>query len=87
MKNMMKIELKDTAAMMLSEDYRERFRAEYHQTKIRYGRLHAMCVRYEAGTLDFTPHCSLEVLRAQEKAMEEYLFILEVRAEIEGVVL
>ena len=31
------MEFKDTIAMMTSEDYKERFKAEYYQTKIRYG--------------------------------------------------
>ena len=29
-------ELKDTIQNMVSEDYKERFKAEYYQTKIRY---------------------------------------------------
>ena len=33
------MELKDTVELMTSEDYKERFRAEYWQTKIRYDRL------------------------------------------------
>lgn len=43
-----------------------------------------MCVKYEAGTLDFTPTCSLGLLKAQKAAME-YLYCLEIRAEIEGI--
>ena len=79
------MQLRDTIPMMESEDYKERFRAEYHQTKIRYGKLHQMCVRYEAGTLDFEPSCSLELLKEQKAAMGKYLNILEIRAEIEGI--
>lgn len=30
------MDLRNTAEMMLSSDYKERFRAEYYQTKIRY---------------------------------------------------
>lgn len=30
------MELKDTIEMMTSDDYKERFKAEYYQTKIRY---------------------------------------------------
>lgn len=36
------MELADTAKMMLSEDYKERFRAEYGQVAIRYQKLKAM---------------------------------------------
>lgn len=34
------MELKDTIPQMTSEDYKERFKAEYYQTKIRYWKLH-----------------------------------------------
>lgn len=80
-------ELNDTIRMMNSADYKERFKAEYYQTKIRYQKLHKMCVKYEAGTLDFTPTCSLEILTEQKKHMGNYLHSLELRAEIEGIAL
>lgn len=79
------MELKNTSAWMESDDYRKRFLAEYHQTKIRYEKLHRMCVKYEAGTLDFTPKCSIDLLKEQKKYMGLYLNRLEVRAEIEGI--
>ena len=79
------MELKDTIEMMNSPDYKERFKAEYHQTKIRYEKLHTMCIKYEACTLDFTPSCSLELLKKQKAAMGNYLYCLEIRAEIEGI--
>ena len=79
------MELKDTIELMTSEDYKERFRAEYYQTKIRYDKLHKMTIKYEAGTLDFTPSCSLELLNEQKSYMGRYLHCLEVRAEIEGI--
>lgn len=78
-------ELKETIKMMKSEDYNERFYAEYWQTKIRYLKLHRMLIRGEAGTLDFEPKCTLELFKKQKAAMGEYLRILEIRAEIEGI--
>lgn len=81
------MELKDTISMMRSDDYKERFKAEYFQTKIRYDKLHMMTVKYEAGTLNFTPSCSLYLLKEQKKHMECYLHALELRAEIEGITL
>lgn len=81
------MELKDTIELMQSADYQDRFKAEYYQTKIRYNKLHTMCVKYEAGTLDFTPNCSLKLLKEQKAAMGLYLHTLEVRAEIEGITL
>lgn len=85
MPNMRATELRDTAEMMNSSDYKERFKAEYIQTKIRYGKLHNMCIKYEAGTLDFEPSCPLALLKEQKAAMGNYLRCLEVRAEIEGI--
>lgn len=79
------MELMDTVEGMNSPDYKERFRAEYFQTQIRYERLHKMTVKYEAGTLNFTPSCSLELLKEQKRHMGEYLHCLEIRAEIEGI--
>lgn len=79
------MELKDTVEMMNSEDYKERFKAEYYQTKIRYDKLDKMTVKYEAGTLNFTPNCSLEVLKEQKKYMGNYIRMLKIRAEIEGI--
>ena len=79
------MELKDTVEMMNSEDYKERFKAEYLQTKIRYEKLDNMLIRYKAGTLDFTLSCPIEFLDDQKYYMEEYLKALRVRAEIEKI--
>lgn len=80
-----KLELKNTVNWMNSDDYVDRFRAEYLQTKIRYEKLHKMCIKFEAGTLDFTPKCSLDVFREQKAHMGNYLRMLEIRAEIEQI--
>lgn len=79
------MELKDTIEMMQSDDYKERFKAEYHQTKERYNKLHKMIVKADAGTLEFTPTCPIELLREQKAAMGEYLYCMELRAEIEKI--
>ena len=71
--------------LMLSDNYKDRFRAEYYQTKERYQRLHLMIIKYEAGTLDFQPDCPLELLKRQAKAMGEYLYVLEMRAQLEEI--
>lgn len=78
-------DLKETEWMMESEDYIDRFVAEYIQTKIRYTKLHNMCVKYEAGTLSFTPKCPLDLLKEQKAYMGNYLRVLEIRAEIEKI--
>lgn len=70
---------------MNSCDYKDRFKAEYYQAKIRYDKLDDMTVKYEANTLTFTPKCSLELLKEQKKFLGNYIRILKIRAEIEGI--
>ena len=77
--------INDTVQLMTSDDYRKRFIAEYWQTKNRYDALHRMTIRYEAGTLDFKPSCSLELLKEQKMHRGQYLRVLEIRAEIEKI--
>lgn len=74
----------DTFDMMYSDDYKERFKAEYYQTKIRYDKLHKMIIKYRAGTLEFEPS-NIELLEEQSKHMGLYLKCLEIRAEIENI--
>lgn len=71
--------------MMTNDDYKIRFAAEYWQTKIRYDKLHRMLVKLEAGTLSFEPTCPKALLTEQASYMGNYLRILEIRAEMEGV--
>lgn len=79
------MQLVDTIELMLSNDYKERFRAEYLQLKIRHDKLSAMVEKYENGTLNFTPKCELTMLKEQLYRMEGYMYILEVRARVEGI--
>ncbi len=78
-------ELKETTEMMCSADYKERFKAEYYQLKIRYEKLKAMCEKWDKGELDFTPTCPRWIYSIQLRAMQDYLTCLEERAKIEGV--
>jgi hypothetical protein len=70
---------------MNSADYKERFRAEYLQLKIRMEGLKAMLDKYKAGTLTFTPLCSYDILNGQFKVMDLYASFLEDRAQIEDI--
>lgn len=65
--------------------WQERMKHEYRETKERYEKLHRTVTKCEAGTLNFTPKCSIELLNQQKRHMGEYLHDLEIRAEIEGV--
>ena len=66
-------------------DYKKRMQTEYRELKERYDKLHNMIVKYEAGTLDFEPNCTINILKNQKSAMGQYLYWLEVRAQIENV--
>lgn len=81
----MKIELKDTIEMMCSSDYKERFRAEYFQLKIRIKGLSNMLNKYKEGTLNFKPTCSFELLNSQLYTMKKYALALEERAVVENI--
>lgn len=81
------MELRDTIEMMNSDDYRERFVAEYLQTMIRYKKLSKMLDDWNSGELNFTPTCPRSTYRMQLRAMNEYLSILEARAVMEGITL
>ena len=79
------MELRDTVELMTSDDYEERFRAEYWQTYIRYSKLYRMLCAWNDGELDFKPSCSHELLERQYQAMGEYLLALKERALIEHI--
>lgn len=79
------MELKDTIDLMTSADYKDRFKAEYYQLKIRYEKLKAMLDKWDNGELDFEPTCHREVYNMQIEGMETYLDVLADRAEIENI--
>lgn len=79
------MKLNETINMMNSEDFAERFKAEYYQLKIRMEGLSGMLQKYKAGTLPFKPNCSYDILNGQLKAMDMYASYLEERAAIENI--
>ena len=84
------MELSDTFDLMTSTNYKERFKAEYLQTKIRYEKLKNFCNKIEAASLsenvkEPVHDCPLELLRKQQNLMGQYLGVLELRAVIEGI--
>ena len=79
------MKLNETVEMMNSSDFKERFRAEYFQLQIRIEGLSKMLEGYKAGTLNFTPKCSYEILHDQLDIMVQYMSILRARAKIEDV--
>ena len=79
------MQLKDTVGMMTSEDFKERFKAEYYQLLIRLYSLTSMLIKWENNMLDFEPKCSKETLENQIIYMHGYLDILRLRAEVEEI--
>lgn len=79
------MKLNETVEMMNSEDYKDRFKAEYLQLKIRMTGLSEMLKKYRDGTLTFKPSCSYDLLNGQLKSMDMYASYLEERAKVEGI--
>lgn len=79
------MELKNTIKMMVSDDYKERFKAEYWQTKIRADKLHKMLVKLETGKLNFKPTCPKDILVKQLRMIDDYANLLELRASYENI--
>ena len=69
----------------LSEDYKERFKAEYRALVIRLKKLETMIFKYEHDMLNFKPSCPIELLERQYNHMELYAKILRERAVIEQI--
>nr|DAF06303.1 MAG TPA: hypothetical protein [Caudoviricetes sp.] len=79
------MELKDTVDLMTSSDYKNRFKAEYYQVKIRVEKLDKLLQDFYGSKLDFTPTSSIDLLQAQLTDMKNYMHKLEYRAEAEGI--
>lgn len=78
--------LKDTIDMMISDDYKERFKAEYYQLRLRSLSLKKLIEKITFDeNLDFTPVCPINSLSLQFNIMQDYLAILELRAVAEGI--
>ena len=73
--------------MINSEDYRDRFVAEYKQLVIRYKGLMNMLDKWDRGELNFEPTCPRSTYNMQIKAMTDYIAVLEARAVMEEVTL
>lgn len=78
-------ELRETIEMMNSEDYKERFKAEYYQVVIRYQKLKSMLDKWDSNQLEFMPTCPRSTYNMQITAMTDYIAVLEARAIMEGV--
>lgn len=77
--------LNDSALLMVSTDYKDRFLAEYIQLKTRFESLKTMLSNWDNGKLSFIPSCPQSIYDLQVEAMTKYLAILEARAKIEDI--
>lgn len=81
--------LEETIDLMKSNDYKERFIAEYFQGKIRYDKLTTFIFNIEKaeqkGEIPPKHDCPVFLLKLQKKCMGQYLAILEERAKFENI--
>ena len=92
----MGITLKDTVELMNSEDWKERLKAEYFQTKIRWNKLRLYYSKIKAKLAYISPdsqyteeislqRAEIDIIKQQINAMDDYLLMLEMRAGIHGI--
>ena len=79
------MDLRDTVDLMLSTNFKDRFRAEYYQVKYRYEKLMDTINDIKSGEADFTPLCPIDLYEIQSDAMYNYMKVLESRAQFEKI--
>jgi hypothetical protein len=79
------MELKDTVDLMNSNNWKDRFLAEYLQTKIRYEKLHKLAIKREVGKLEFDTPIPFDSWKEQLRHMGLYLYELEKQAAIHDI--
>lgn len=77
--------LNDSSLLMVSTDYKDRFKAEYIQLKTRLKSLKTMLHNWDNEQLSFIPTCPRSTYDLQVEAMTKYLAVLEARAKIEDI--
>lgn len=77
--------LAETVPLMTSDDYCERFKAEYFQLKIRSHKLATLLKAWERGDFSCPPQVARCVLERQLSQMLDYLSTLALRAQFEGI--
>ena len=77
--------LNDSALLMVSTDYKDRFKAEYIQLETRIKGLETMLSNWDKELLTFIPSCPRSTYNLQLEYMKKYLAVLEARAKIEDI--
>ena len=78
-------DLQETVYAMTSDNYKQRFIAEYTQVVIRANRLSDVIDGYFNETLNFKLGCGIWLIVEQYMVMKHYIEILQKRAEIENI--
>lgn len=78
-------ELHSTIYGMISDDPKERFKAEYKQLIIRLEKLNETIDKYNRGELDYNVNSTIGLLKVQATYMNAYAGVLRDRAYLEGV--
>lgn len=73
------MKLEKTVDMMLSDQYKERFKAEYHQTLYRRNKLQAAIKEMKPADK------SLYLYKWQLRVMDDYIYVLKERAKVEKI--
>ena len=81
------MDLQTITSLMLSQDYKDRMKAEYYHLMNRKENLEAVLKLWDSGKLTFTPDCPRSIYDLQLRAMNNYKAVLEARAKIEKIVL
>lgn len=79
------MKLAETVDLMLSDDWKDRFKAEYYQAVIRALRLGKVVSHYYNNKLDVELSSGIEWHENQLRIMMDYIDILKKRAENEGI--
>ena len=79
------MKLQDTIKGMTSQDYKERFRAEYFQLQNRIEAFDKTLVDYRKGKLKFETKCTLKMMDGQMNTMIMYRTHLEAVAKVEDI--
>lgn len=79
------MKLSDTVPMMNNTDYKEMFKAEYFQLKIRIADLQNMIEKWDDHTSNLEPMCDQKIYNTQLKIMKDYMNVLENRAATENI--
>lgn len=80
----MEFKLVDTVGLMLSEDYVDRFKAEYWQTMIRYEELNEVLTISDSKEMEKLNTHKM-ILEEKRTHMKDYLIDMETIARLKGI--